>query len=1144
MRTGFSKRLLSLFLAICMVLSTFTVTAFAASGNWKPADNTKIYVLTDNLSKEQISTLKYEANLFKAELDEKKLGKFNVTFGSEAYVGEKDVVLTFQTGISPQGFVITVDGSRLTVAASDDDGIFYGWRSVIKQMLINGSVTDTAETPSVLERSISLDNGRKYYSVEWIKELIREMSWSNMNTLVLHFSEEMGLGLETKLYSWLNGRDGTLCTQVELAADYDNRYLTQEEFLEIAAYAKKYHVDLMPSLDSPGHLNYLVKTFNDKVAEEGSFSFTYNGKTYKTTYSGNTYNFYVDGVSQGSSTYGIGNYFKYNGKTTLVKGSRNANYSRGIDISNPVAVAFVQSLTVEYGELFRSVGATKIDIGGDELLGWGAAVTSSVAKWKQLDHWKAYAQNRAKAEGKSNYSSAVAYDAFLYYMNDLNDLARRLGYTGVRMWNDDALRTSDTGWKKVVELDQDIDIWFWTLGDNSCWTYAVAGYQLYNILSDYTYYAMTSDYFGSRANGFKKAYADLIYNEWSPYLYDPTNTTLGTGKNMAVGNANTLGGALGIWSDNPKLRTEAQVMADIKPLFRAIGAKSWNATANSSVPYKTYSANLTKMGDAPAVDLSAINDTVVDPAPLRAAIQKADAVDGSGYSAVSYQALVEASDAAKVILDRGAASQAEQNQAIAAINNAYASLVALDYTELLAALELENTVDPNGYNEDSYAAFTEAIANGRAVLNSPDATQATIDAATAAILAAKKALVTDTGALEKAVADAEKIEAGMYTDASYSAYLEAVEAGRAVLAKGNASPEEVLAAYQAIADAKAKLTADKSALQALVDSTPSLDTVNTALYTEFALNEYKTSLANAQAVLANSLATQEEVDDALAAFAYARGYIFVDYSELEALVAQADEVEANKDLYMPAFYEDYMNIVNEAKTKYLAEGAYRFHQSSVDAMADTIRANYVNLTTLYTIEAMTRELKALVAEYETVYLPKHQNDPYSLESWISYRAAIAGAERILTLEYFEYADVDKCVANIKSARGLLNNPLFTKSESEASLKRKHDMINSAGFQVKSAYAGSTVRVAVSTNRAYDVLGVIVLDEDGVACKNVRITPAPVNRRRPNEKILYVDIVLDGAPGLHTYTVYVSDRTPEEPMFYLCGDPAQCSITIK
>ena len=67
------------------------------------------------------------------------------------------------------------------------------------------------------------------------KEFIREMSWFNMNTLVLHFSEEMGLGIESKLYPWLAGRDGTLCTQAEVATD--NSFLTQEE---IAAARESY----------------------------------------------------------------------------------------------------------------------------------------------------------------------------------------------------------------------------------------------------------------------------------------------------------------------------------------------------------------------------------------------------------------------------------------------------------------------------------------------------------------------------------------------------------------------------------------------------------------------------------------------------------------------------------------------------------------------------------------------------------------------------------------------------------------------------------------------------------------------------------------------------------------------------------------
>jgi hypothetical protein len=141
-----------------------------------------------------------------------------------------------------------------------------------------------------------------------------------------------------------------------------------------------------------------------------AFSFTYDGKTYT--------------AKAGSE---IGNYFHYNNKTAIVQGSRNKNYSRGIDISDTVAVAFTKSLIEEYGTLFKNLGCTKFDIGGDELLGWGDAVTSNVSKWKQLDHWKEYAIDR------TGNSKAVAYDAFLLYMNDLYDLVTGLGYTSVRM---------------------------------------------------------------------------------------------------------------------------------------------------------------------------------------------------------------------------------------------------------------------------------------------------------------------------------------------------------------------------------------------------------------------------------------------------------------------------------------------------------------------------------------------------------------------------------------------------------------------------------------------------------------------------------------------------------------------------------------
>lgn len=1025
MRTGFTKRALSLILAICMVMSAFTVTAFA-TGEWSPGTTTKIYV--DATAVSQFEALEYEANFFEAEY-EKKIGAINTAIGAVSDAGSTDIVLTYDASVPTQGFNVSVSGSKLIVAASDDDGIFYGWRYVIQQLLINGSVSAASQSPSVLERSISLDNGRKYYSVEWIKELIREMSWSNMNTLVMHFSEEMGLGLETELYPWLNGRDGRLCTQATLSENFDDSYLTQDELRQIAAYAKAYHVELVPSLDSPGHMNYIVYMFNKQAQEDGGFTFTYDGKTYNTVYddSTSTYKGYlVKGETKTllfTSQYGIGNYYSYNGKTAVVAGSSvpedpfAMSQSRGIDITNEIAVAFTKSLLAEYGELFREVGSTKIDIGGDELLGFGDAVTDSVAKWKQLDHWKAYAQNRAKAEGKSNYSSAVAYDAFLYYMNDLNDLVRGLGYTGVRMWNDDALRSSDTGWNEVVELDQDIDIWFWTTGSNNCWTYANKGYQLYNILSDYTYYALTDDYFGNRKS-FNQAYADQIYNEWSPYLYDPTSTTLGTGKNMAVGNANTLGGALGIWSDNPNLRTEAQVMANIKPLFRAIGAKSWNATANSSVNYSTYSANLTKMGDAPDIDPS----VVPNPAALRAA-----------------------------------------------------------------------------------------------------------------------------------VAEAASITEGMYSDASYAAYLEAVEAGRAVLDNADATPAEVSAALEAILTAKSKLTSDKSALKTAVDYAPSLKDVDTTQFTQEVLDRYTAALANAEAVLENSGATQPEVDAARAELLEAKKAIFVDLTALEAAVALAPNVVARKDLIVGAFYDDYMKAISEAENEYLS--GMISDQDAVDAMTDALMTSYEQLMSgQHDKAAVLKNLPELIARHDE--LAVYNENPmtaFVFEGWLHYHTAVMNAKVLIASDAYDHASVDAAISEIQKTSGIIEyamvripGEVYPNAEgptiTEAMVPRK-DMINSAGFQVKSVYSGRTARLSINTIKSFNVQEVIIIGEDGLEVP-ANITFAPVNRRKPNQKILYADIVLDLEPGTYTFTVYVRETNSQGQIVYNCSKPVTCTITVQ
>lgn len=612
--------------------STVEVNSIATTNdNWKISDGTSIYWVKTKDSLNTNTNLVNQVKLFASELATKVTGtSLPIIYGEENDVTENDIVLMLDSSLAlnKQGYSVTLEGTKLKVSASDMDGLFYGCRYVTQSLILAGNVTAKTDSPDVSERALSLDIGRKYYTVDWIKNLIQEMSWSNMNALVLHFSEEMGLGLESKTYPWLAGRDGGLCIAGTIATD--NRYITQDELREIAAFAKLYHVELIPSFDSPGHMNYIVKKYNEKNNTD------------------------------------IGNYYHYNNKTEIVHGSGQTDYaksySRGIDISNEEAVTFTKNLITEYANLFKELGCTKFDIGGDELLGWGTSIDSSVAKWKQLDHWKTYAKN------KTGNSNAVAYDAFMLYMNDLYNLVNGLGYTSVRMWNDDALRASDTGWKGVVTLNTNVEVLYWTPtadgSTNNVWTYLNAGHKVYNYLNYYNYYVLPNKpYEGTNMQD--------IYEGWSPYVFDTASSTLGTGKNTSLGNANVLGSAFCIWCDNPT-EDENSVLTNILPMIRANGAKSWDALAHESVAYSTFANNISKLGNYP--DTLVISSEVADITVLKQLIAEYGNYVSSDYTVDSFEAYSSAVNAGDALLVSGNYTKADVDSACASITSAKAGL--------------------------------------------------------------------------------------------------------------------------------------------------------------------------------------------------------------------------------------------------------------------------------------------------------------------------------------------------------------------------------------------------------------------------------------------------------------------------------------
>ncbi len=384
----------------------------------------------------------------------------------------------------------------------------------------------------VSERIFMLDCARKYYTPEWIKRLILEIKIAGFNAISIHFSEDMGLRLESKTYPWLAGGDHSLCVYgaANGLPEDDEKFITQDEMADIVRFAQSEGIEVIPSFDSPGHMNYAVKKYNAHTGSD------------------------------------ISNYFHKNGKKSIVQGSSikkepaQYTFSRGIDIANPEAVEFARNLYAEYGRFFYSLGCRKFDIGGDELLGFGETIDDSLSKWQNLDHWDAYAK---KLTGDPN---AVAYDAFILYMNDICALMRLLGYEKILMWNDDVYRDFDTGWTGVTQLDESIDIQYWSMkangGKNTVFTYLNRGHKVYNFISQYTYYVLG---FGSKYG----TTPEILENEWSAYFFDPENPE----NNPPAPDSRILGGGYCLWSDSPESETEDEILEHIKPYIRACGKK-------------------------------------------------------------------------------------------------------------------------------------------------------------------------------------------------------------------------------------------------------------------------------------------------------------------------------------------------------------------------------------------------------------------------------------------------------------------------------------------------------------------------------------------------------------------------------------------
>ncbi|MFI6768379.1 glycoside hydrolase family 20 protein [Streptomyces sp. NPDC050355] len=200
-----------------------------------------------------------------AQLMARDLGGLDVVYGDETIrPGDIEVKATGRStadnvpvrGAADEAYTLTARGTRLTLTAPTDAGIFYGTRTVKQAVraaggLPEGTIEDRPDRP---QRGMSLDNARKPFSQDWIEARLREIADLKLNQFQLHFSDDQGFRIQSDTHPEVVSAD----------------HLTKAQVRQIIRLARSLHISVVPELDSPGHLGAVLEHHQDLLLRKAS----------------------------------------------------------------------------------------------------------------------------------------------------------------------------------------------------------------------------------------------------------------------------------------------------------------------------------------------------------------------------------------------------------------------------------------------------------------------------------------------------------------------------------------------------------------------------------------------------------------------------------------------------------------------------------------------------------------------------------------------------------------------------------------------------------------------------------------------------------------------------------------------------------
>lgn len=186
--------------------------------------------------------------------------------------------------LGSEGYTLRVTSKNIIIAANQPNGIFNGMqtlmqllppdvesRTEIKSMKWDIPCVSITDFPRFGWRGLMLDVSRHFFSKEFVEKYIDEMAKYKYNVFHWHLADDQGWRIEIKglpkltetgawrvprmgkWWSFLPPQPGEKATQ--------GGFYTQQDILEVVAYAKKRFITILPEIDVPGHSLSLIAAY-------------------------------------------------------------------------------------------------------------------------------------------------------------------------------------------------------------------------------------------------------------------------------------------------------------------------------------------------------------------------------------------------------------------------------------------------------------------------------------------------------------------------------------------------------------------------------------------------------------------------------------------------------------------------------------------------------------------------------------------------------------------------------------------------------------------------------------------------------------------------------------------------------------------